>query len=303
MKSVILENDCLRLELSARFGAVLSLEYRRDGTYTHVLRPARPFVSDATQSAAFPLVPFGGRIADNSFEMDCVRHELQPNTDDPLRLHGDGWISEWTPHRVDPTRVVLSLHHAKNAEAPWQYFVQQRFSLLEDALEVTFLVENEGTETLPFGLGWHPYFPLTPQTRLTAPALAIWADGADFLPTVRNHIPPELDFSTPTPLPDIWINNVFEGWNRTAEINWPERHLSLRISATETMGSFVLFRPDQHFDDQYRGDWFCLEPMTHVVDAFHHSGRGGLVMLSPGETLAAGIKLTVVHSVGTPAGV
>jgi aldose 1-epimerase len=145
---------------------------------------------------------------------------------------------------------------------------------------------------MPFGLGHHPFFPLTPRTRLFAPATAFWSEKHDYLPDRRGEVPADLDYSAPGPVPERWINNGFEGWTGRARIEWPEHQLALDLSAPDCTRYF-LFRSDTTFDPTFKGDFFCFEPMTHSANV-HGRDDGGLVILHPGEefSLSFHVKAT-----------
>ena len=144
---------------------------------------------------------------------------------------------------------------------------------------------------MPFGIGHHLFFPLTPRTTLHAPAGAYWSEKEEYLPGERGTIPPELDFSTPRALPQRWINNGFEGWNRRARIVWPERDLGISIDAGEAFTTYFLFRSDTDFEPDFSADYFCFEPMTHLADGHHLPEYGGLVELAPGAALTSPVVI------------
>ncbi|MCQ8780375.1 aldose 1-epimerase, partial [Escherichia coli] len=77
-------------------------------------------------------------------------------------LHGDGWLGQWQCVTRSDDSLCLEYEHRGGV---YHYRVSQTFHLTADALTVTLSVTNEGAETLPFGTGWHPYFPLSSQTR------------------------------------------------------------------------------------------------------------------------------------------
>ncbi len=68
------------------------------------------------------------------------------------------------------------------------------------------------------------------------------------------------------PLPRSWINNGFAGWRGRARIRWPERGLGLEIEASDALETYVLFSPGAD------AGFFCFEPVSHAVDAFHLPG-------------------------------
>ncbi|WP_026791239.1 aldose 1-epimerase [Pleomorphomonas oryzae] len=290
-----LRTDVAELKLSTRGAAVLGWEIDMSVGRRPLLRPARHGGDGAPdETSAFPLVPFGNRVGGNAFNFEGRVYQLTPNAGDRYRLHGDGWLSDWSIEAGTESSATLVLRHKAEAVAPWDYVARQTIALHGRSLALTLSVENTGAIALPFGLGWHPYFPMTPRTRLTAPASSIWLEGANYLPTEEVPVTADLDFRKVAPLPDGWVNNGFEGWNGCARIDWPERGLTLTIDADPIFSRYVVYRPDTARDTTYADDWFCFEPMTHTVDGFRMAGMGGLVPLAPGECLTGRIQLEAV---------
>jgi aldose 1-epimerase len=118
-----------------------------------------------------------------------------------------------------------------------------------------------------------------------ASAEGVWLEQADHLPEtfdpVSKHI--ALDFNVRRRLPDQWVNNWFSGWNRTARIDWPERGLAVQVDASEDLNHYVVFSPSP------TAGFFCFEPVSHPVDAFHLPGgpqAHGMKVLDPSGSLA-----------------
>jgi len=269
-------------------GAVLRLDHAG----VPLMRPA---ADDALpiDSACYPLVPFGNRIRDNRFDFDGRSHVLAPNTDwDKHYLHGEGWRSDWSVTDEAPEAITLTHEHDGSA-LPYVYSAMQRFSLREDGAEFLISVTNGGDAPMPFGLGWHPYFPMTPQTTLQTDTGRMWTEEAGWLPGQPISKPDDVDFSQPRPLPHHWVNNGFENWSGHARINWPERRLALRVEADPLFRTMFLFVSDISFDPGYQRDFFALEPMSHLADGHNQPDLGGLIPLAPGETLAGRMRLIV----------
>ena len=259
-----------------------------DGTYDGVaiFRPY-PDACDAgvdpLKCGSFPLVPFGNRIEENQFSYGGVPFQLEANTEwDRHYLHGDGWLIDWTLAEHDAAFARMTLHAQNNV---YIYDAEQTFALNDKGIELTLKVTNRGDRKMPFGLGYHPFFPLTPQTRLLAPAQGFWSEKQDYLPDLEGPVPDDLDYSQPASLPERWINNGFEGWTGQARIEWPERDLALGLNAPGC-SRYFLFRSDTDFDPSFKGDFFCFEPMTHSANGHNLTRPSGLVDLKPQESHA-----------------
>lgn len=287
MTIIALRNGPVSARVATLGGSLLRLDHGD----VPLLRPAG---DDALpiDSACYPLVPFGNRVRGNRFVFDGRDYRLTPNTDwDPHYLHGEGWRSDWTIAAQDAASVTLTHDHDGSA-LPYRYAARQRIALRPDGAELTLSVTNQGQRAMPFGLGWHPYFPMTPATTLQTRTGRMWTEEPGWLPGHPVPLPDEMDFSKPRSLPDHWVNNAFENWSGSARITWPERGRALRIKADPVFRVMFLFVSDPAFDPGYQRDFFALEPMSHLADGHSQPGLGGLTVLAPGETLAGQMHLT-----------
>lgn len=252
----------------------------------------RPLPEDAPedpiQLACNLLVPWSNRISGGGFRFGDKSYSIKPTYfDDPLPLHGNGWLSEWSLWARKHDRASLELVSA--GPGPFSYLAQVDYQLDASALTVSLSVESRAKIDLPFGLGLHPWLPRTVGTRLWAPAERVWLEDERHLPT--GSVPvgerPDWEFSQLRPLPKEWINNGFVGWNRRALVEWPEHGLALEIEAGEGLGTYLFYSPGAE------SPFFCFEPVSHPVDAHNLPGgaaANGLVVLAPGERLSASCR-------------
>jgi aldose 1-epimerase len=293
MPDIELAAEGVEATVATEGGAIWRFLARTDGASSPLMRlPAPGRDRHALGAACFPLVPFGNRVAGNRFAFADRAYELTPNVAGEAHyLHGDGWLSDWSILDRGPDRLLLELRHALSG-SPYVYQARQEFLLSSRSLLLTLEATNLGDAALPFGLGWHPYFPLTDGTTLRAPAVSYWTERADWLPGENIAIPPELDFAVAKSPPRAWTNHGFEGWDGSAEIIWPERRLGLAIETEPLLARYYLFLPDPVFDPTYRNDFFCFEPMSHSANGHNLSSGGGLTILRPGETMRRSVRFT-----------
>ncbi|MBX4928168.1 aldose 1-epimerase [Rhizobium binae] len=235
--------------------------------------------------ANFPMVPFGNRVGGNAMSFGGRDYAFQRNCHDSLYLHGDGWISLWRLEESSPEHVQLSFSKDADSISPYAYLTRQEIRLAGNRLALTLSVENRGEAALPFGLGQHPFFVRTPETRLTIAADRFWNERHDHLPGEPGAVPDDFDFSSGKPLPRLWMNNAFEGWDGRAAIAWPELGFQAALEADAALGRFMLY---MRID---RTDFFCLEPMSHLPNGHHLPEFGGLMPLARGEVLSG--KVTI----------
>ncbi|MDR3515502.1 MAG: aldose 1-epimerase [Azospirillaceae bacterium] len=241
----------------------------------------------ATALGCFPLVPFSNRIAQGRFVFEGRSITLPPTPSVfPHAMHGHGWVSPWQVLEACDQEVHLEYRHHADAW-PFDYVTRQRFTLLPDRLRIEITLTNTGSQRMPGGLGIHPYFPKPPGTRLTARLGGLWMSDASKLPTTLAALPPEWDFHRGRPLDRLVMDNSFTGWDGIAQIDWPHR-MSLRITANSTLSFLMIYTPQD-------GDYFCLEPVSHMIDAVNHSDiANGIKVLATNESIVGVVNLQVL---------
>lgn len=268
---------------------------RAEGWGQELLRPARDVAvaaRDPLRLAGYVLIPFSNRVGNAQFTFDGQTYRLARNFEpEPHAIHGNGWQRSWRVARADDRAAVLVLSHdpARDGAAAWPfaYEAEQDYRLTDDGFAVELRLINKDARRMPAGIGLHPFFPLTPATRLTARLGGVWQNGANKLPSSHTSLPPAWDFAHGQPAAPLSVDNCFTGWDQTAVIDWPDRRLRLAIEASSDLRSLVIFVPQAH-------DYFCVEPVSNINDAFNLAAQGvpdtGVIALAPGETLVARIR-------------
>jgi aldose 1-epimerase len=278
-----------------RRGAVIAEFHWRgaDGEDVPLMRCNADYVGDPLTAGCFPLLPFCNRVRDNRFSFEGRNYGFEPNQPwDRHYLHGDGWLTDWDVSHRTPTSVLFAMQRTGDAMSPYAYAATVEAAITAVSLGITLTVENRSDRALPFGLGLHPYFPLTVETTLHAPAASFFAELAEFMPGERLPMPDDLRFDIRRTLPRRWVNNGFSGWGSQAEIAWPERSVALRIGAEAAFRDYFVFMSDTRFEPGFMGDYFCFEPMTHQANGHHAADLGGLVVLAPEQVLSSSVSFS-----------
>lgn len=283
----ILSNGHLRVGVSPR-GGVVSFAETHDGRA--FLRGRLVGDDDPTGSACFPMLPLCNRVGTNSFVFAGRMHEVSANTEDPYYLHGDGWLSLWSVTEKSSLDVTLEMEHRGT---PYAYHAVQRFRLAGNRLVMTLSVTNLG-EAMPFGLGFHPYFPKAGAS-MQFGAAAYWNAAKDHLPTDRiAPVAKALDFAKERPVKGLTLDNAYDGWDGALAVNWPEKGLAVSLQADPVFDCLMLYAPSED------GSFFCAEPMSHLPNAVNMDGQPGLHVLENGQTLTGSITLTTLISEPSP---
>lgn len=251
-----------------------------------VLRPWDGDTGNPFSLASNILVPFSNRISGGGFEWAGERYELDPNLPgESFPIHGDGFQKHWAAS-VDGSSACLALDDG--AFGPWLYSAKQTFNLTETGLNITLNLTNTGPQALPFGAGFHPWFPRNADTRLSFAATGVWMEDEQHLPTQELSLgeAPMWDFSTARYLPKALINNAYTGWSGVAKILQGVDAVSCKLTASNNLDTAIVYSPNES------ASFFCFEPVSHPVNALHLSGHPGLKELVPGQSMQVAMSLS-----------
>lgn len=266
-----------------------------------------------TRSGHPVLFPFPNRIRDGKFTANGNIFELPLNDSTKSNaIHG------FTPR--NPWRVIDTKSGADEAAITGQFRLSVdlpeslplwpsdcaltlTYRLSKNALRVDARVDNPGSEPMPWGLGYHPYFriPTAPQATvdelvLRSGASTLWP-LTESLPTGEEvPIPIELDFRSPRPIGSAVFDHLFGGLERSsadadgfatvAEIRHPNSPGRLMIEAEPAFGKLVLFTPVHR-------QAIAIEPYSCISDAANLQAAhptAGWAELQPGQTITISVR-------------
>lgn len=293
-----LQSGELVLELAPSVGGSIASFYsaaREGRARIDWLRPAPAAAlaaHDPLGMASFPLVPWCNRLRDGR----ALAHgdhgraiHLAPNFhDSPHAIHGVAWQQPWQLSQSTADSALLELIYQPSASSesaslgwPWAFSAWQSFKLDASGLACQMTLRNDSEETMPFGLGHHPYFLHLPGTRLQCDFSQdgqMWESDAHCLPTGLAQPDFFQALREGVELARLHLDNNFTGWRRRFRVDWPAtenhgRHLTL--TAASPLDFFVLYCPQGE-------PFFCAEPVSNCTDWLNLKGR------MPAESLGGG---------------
>jgi len=259
------------------------------GGKTSIFRPLDERENSPAALASFPLVPFVNRVRGGVFSFRGRRVTLARNLPpDPSPLHGQGWLAAWEVERCTDDGAELVYRHAPG-EWPWAYEARQSFALDETGLSLDLSCTNRSDEPMPCGLGQHPYFPCTPETRLDTRVESVWTIDEQVLPVEKVPATGRYDLAD-RPVCGQDLDHGFGGWSGRAVITDPASPFRIEMSS-----------PDARFFQLYSpagGGIFVAEPVTHANAALNEPEESwpelGLRVLEPGESMILTMRVDVI---------
>ena len=285
---VHLSNEYLQLTVSPSLGgSITRLDAFIEGRWHPFLRTwdKTPHV---LHTASFPMTPFCNRIDQGVFEWQGRSVSLEANhAPEPHAIHGFGWQQKWLLEHQSRNQIIIS-HYENGSRWPFNYFCCQRFSLNRSSVRVEMTICNYGDQPMPAGLGFHPYFPLTPDVRLVAPCSNLWMTDSNMMLSEKRPAPQPLQAAPGLLLADTGLDNMFSGFRGYCQLLWPGAGLSLAMRTSDNCDFLQVYVPDEE-------DFFCVEPQSMSVDGFnrHQSGThdSGVTVLEPVKSLSVWMEL------------
>jgi aldose 1-epimerase len=283
--------------LSARIvpdagGIVAGLDWRGPKGQVHKLLHSP---DGATPSAAAPnmlgswaMVPFANRAFAGVVD-DGERRFTVPdnNAHGGGNIHGFGWQSVWDILSHTASHAALE-HRRTTGPDPYRYRATQEVRLDRAGMTVEIAVTNEADQTLPYGLGHHPWFACAPDTKLGMTARGALIFGEAFRATGSQGLPDGGPYAAmpvfATGRETAWS---FLGWDGVARIETPSTGLSLTLTASENLRCPVVWAPAG-------ADFLCVEPQSHAIGSPSEKAAreaAPLTKLEPGETLSGWLRI------------
>ena len=145
----VLENDFLKVDISTQ-GAQLTSIYNKAGQ-RELLWQADPQIWGYHAPNLFPIV--GGLINDEL---------LVDGRAYPMSRHGFARISEFILLESDENQAAFSLPNCEKTlqKYPYRFDFQVLYTLIDNALRITYKLINHDKKTIYFSVGGHPAFNL-----------------------------------------------------------------------------------------------------------------------------------------------
>ncbi|WP_418025260.1 hypothetical protein ACNKFW_12200 (plasmid) [Paracoccus sp. TD-10] len=223
------------------------------------------------RGGAYPLFPFHNRIPLGRFSYRGRDVRLPVRPQEPNAVHGHAHQLPW--HMVDAGDAAAELvcEDAGDGAWPWAFAASQRFQLRPNGLELLLSIRNRADETMPAGLGWHPFFAKC--RKIASDAAREWAMGADFLPS------------------GDWHPAAATGADTRYLSDWSCVDLALSSGLCVTMRAtglrhLVIHDPEHAYS--------CVEPVSHLANSMNlYPARAAdnLADLAPGDLVQARISL------------
>jgi aldose 1-epimerase len=269
-------------------GSIARLDYVTSSAKIPVLRGVEGELRFPLDAANFPLVPYCNRIRGGRFSFRGREVTVPRNFErDASPLHGHGWLGRWEVVSATGSEAELLFRH-EAGEWPWTYEARQYFSLDQNGLSLRLTCRNLSDESMPCGLGLHPYFPCAAETRLDAKVTHVWTVDEKVLPVEKVPAAGRYDLADRL-ICGQDLDNGFGGWGGKARLE--TSGLPFRIEMSSPNARFF------HVYSPASGGFIAAEPVSHANAALNEPEERweelGLQVLDPDQETSLDMRIEV----------
>jgi galactose mutarotase-like enzyme len=240
------------------------------------------------------LAPWPNRLGDGRYEYGGLA--AQAALDEPDRGNAIHGLVRWLPWQAEAHAqnvVVLRCELRPTPGYPFCLGLRIEYRLGREGLSVTTTASNEGTQTLPFGLGFHPYLTAGTDTvdtsMLQLPGRSRLVLDDRGLPTgeVQPVAGTEYDFALGRAIGPTRMDTAFTDLRREPDgrawacLSGPAGEGGVNLFVDDRFTHLMIYTGDTLPSAARRRRSVAIEPMSCGPDAFR-SGRS-LVVLEPGQ--------------------
>ncbi|MEZ5008968.1 MAG: hypothetical protein R2753_12525 [Chitinophagales bacterium] len=229
------------------------------------------------------LAPFPNRIKDGKFESNGVSYQLDCNDKFDHAMHGFVYNKEMSYLLYETSIELDDDYDGQISGYPFPFQLQIIYRLKDKGFEQEIQLTNKSNQSIPIGLGWHPYFS---DLGIGVDHLKMKMPNAKKVIVDERKIPTgeQIDFNQYEelkPIGNVEVDHCFIVNRKPTpalELNYPKYDFSLSLSIdgpNDKENYIQLYIPKER-------NAIAIEPMTCAPDAFNNGV--GLVTLAPTAT-------------------
>jgi aldose 1-epimerase len=239
--------------------------------------------------AGFLMAPFVNRIENGTYTFNGKYYQL-PINDQAKNNSIHGFLRDFKFEIVDLSSNFCTTTYTHNKDTtpyyPFDFKITITFKLSENRFSLKTNVENLSNYSIPFSLGWHPYFTLNcssiNQMELKLNAKNRFHLNERMIPikTFEKYS----NFKTTTQIENTIFDDCFSLEKKNVHLINKESGLSVNVRFCDQYQYLQLYTPQNR-------NSIAIEPMTSIGNSFNN--RIGLKTIAPHNSFEANFEIVI----------
>ncbi|MDG2496801.1 MAG: hypothetical protein P8M68_01295 [Aquiluna sp.] len=215
-----------------------------------------------SQVFGYTMAPWPNRLDGGSYQFRSQNYQVEKLDADRNAIHGLLLDSEMEVVSHKKHSLTLLYSFGQDPSYPFALDLEIHFELEEDALLVTSTATNNSGHSIPFAIGFHPYFTLGEQFEVKSDFTHRIEADSRMIPNGETKISGlAIDQNSPELMA---LDDCYYG---SDEVRVTTNHFEYSVTALENMNYFMLYRP---LTKVFEGSSaLAIEPMSHPTDVFN----------------------------------
>ncbi len=216
-----LQHDKLKLEVESLGARIMRLSYEG----TEIMKTAK---TDLQGYNGMVLAPWPNRIPDGKYSFQGEDYELEINElDRNNALHGFAFQREFELIEKTKNSLTLSADMFLADGYPFDVQLKITYLLTDEGFQCSVTATNNSEMVAPFGIAFHPYYPVTDETKISLPARQHILTNDRMIPTGEQPNQLKSFMFSEVDLDDCFLNLDREGDLANTHVESPGQILTL----------------------------------------------------------------------------
>ena len=283
------QEESIQIE-NKMYNSIVKISPKMGGAIQHLVLNGKTLIHQRQSSNSHQdyfssvLFPFVNRIENGVFSFDGKQYNLPINEmDKGHALHGFVYNKPFvvTDSDCDKDSAYINLRFSEKTSPkglPFDFIIELQYTITQFELSLKVKVENIGSQSFPFGLGWHPYFHTTSKENRS-----IQMNSDQKLTFTNGMIPSSFD---PIETSQIPINKHFDDCFhlKNGSVSFTNNNYGIKLTSTAETNYLQIYTPPENTS-------VAIEMMTSPPNSFNNNK--GILVLAPQDCyeLEWGIRL------------
>jgi aldose 1-epimerase len=232
------------------------------------------------------LFPFPNRIELGKYSFEDENYQLFCNESTLNNaIHGHIFNKSFKIKNIEASEtkasIILNYDYKGNIDGfPFPYKLSIIYKFERNKITVAFNVLNNGKNTFPFGIGWHPYLNSNnlAESELNFNGKFQYKLSDKMIPISKHQFP----FKMPFKINDISLDDCFISENQKISLATKTTHLEINFKSVSKSNYLQIYTPPNRKS-------IAIEPMTCAPNCFNN--KDGMLKLAPNKTFNWAITL------------
>lgn len=227
------------------------------------------------------LAPWPNRIPEGKYSLGGTEYQLQVNEiDRDNALHGFAFKTEFEIKALEQNQITLAARLDNPAGYPFEIHLEITYKLENSGLSCEVRATNKSDSEAPFGIAFHPYYPVSDEAKISIPAKTHIMTNSQMIPIAEQPNPHKSFVFGEVDFDDCFTE--LERRNGIAKIYISETNSEITLWQDQAFDFVMVYTTDEFDAAKGTSQAIAIEAQSCIANAFSVNPP----LLAPGGVFA-----------------